>query len=295
MQRAGNQNTYNPSVRIQNYLEDIELNAHQTADYLHRKENGLLLSTQIQKLLNKSLQEVQLTFAPDGFLKFGDNIMMYSVATEGVASVDLSTEIVSLDKSYAVTTSTLTQAPVARNVFTIEPYRQGQVGDKLRLGDSFRLRCSDKIAEGAYLASQPKSMQSFAKRSGYQEMYVTTSNMTADTVFKAVFKEIDRRFEMEGEPVPANAELVLVHVATGTALYSSKTFAQLNDFGSEFEFSGHSNVSIKKKQGLQQEAVGRTTSDIPVRAEGTENHFAFLTAAESSVPAASTPATETEL
>jgi hypothetical protein len=42
--------------------------------------------------------------------------------TEGVVSADLSDEVKSVDRGYAVTTSTLTQAHVARNVFVIEPY-----------------------------------------------------------------------------------------------------------------------------------------------------------------------------
>ena len=48
--------------------------------------------------------------------------MCYSVATEGVLSVDLSEKIDSLDEAYAVTTSTLTQGHVARNTFVVEAY-----------------------------------------------------------------------------------------------------------------------------------------------------------------------------
>lgn len=289
---SGTQNSYTSNVIIGNWSEDRILKEVQHNEYLYKKEHGLLLSAQVGNLLNRSLAETELTYCADGHLKFGDSVMLYSVATDGVVSVDLSTEINSLEKGFAVTTSTLTQAPVARNVFTIEPFGSSQLGDPLLLGDKFRLRASDKlIPGGAYLASQLVSTQSFAKHSRHQEVYVTTTNTTADTVFRAAFKDVGTRFEMEGSPVPANAELVIQHVLTGAALSTSKRFEALNDYGKEFELAAHSFISAKKKQGLEQEATGRTTSDIPVRAETSENHFAFLTAAQPPAPAPAEEAT----
>src|SRR5688572_1162409 len=91
-------------------------------DYLQRKQSNSLLVHQVQKHLNTCLQEVGLTYSRDGCIHVGDHVMVYSVTTEGVLSTDPSDKINSSDKGFAVTTSTLTRAHVARNTFVIEGY-----------------------------------------------------------------------------------------------------------------------------------------------------------------------------
>jgi hypothetical protein len=277
--KAGTQNTYTCNVRIANWNEDRELNTLKTKEYLRKKERGELLVHQVQSLLNKSLQEVGLSYSKDGYVHYGDHIMLYSVATEGVVSVDMSTPIASADKqgAYSVTSSTLTQAPVARNVFVIEPYGDQRNGDVLRLGQPFRLRTNPKLAT-AWLQSQPVGTMTFAKQSHNQEVCVVPDNRTYDTVWVAQYKDIDQRFEMEGKEVPSNAEIIIHHAATKAGLASSKSHKAFNDFGQEFEVCSFSHITNHKKQTLGQEKSGLSTTDIPVRTEASNNHFAFLTA-----------------
>jgi hypothetical protein len=277
LNRAGVQNSYSHKVRIGNWNEDQELSELRMKEYLQRKEKGQLLVHSVQRHLNASLSEVGLSFSKDGFVHIGDHLMLYSVKTQGVLSVDLSDRINSSDEGYAVTTSTLTQAHVARNVYVIEGYGNGvQKGDVLRLGQPFRIRVNPSLMDNLYLHSQPVSTMSASKVSRKQEVSVVNVN-SHDAVWLAQYKLADRRFEMEGQPVPANAEIVIIHGQTRQAL-SSDLLAYNNDFGREYEVCCNSQLSVNKKQGLYAELHGKTTSDIPMRKESSPNWWAFLTA-----------------
>lgn len=226
---------------------------------------GSLLIHEVQKHFNASLQEVPLTYAEDGFVHIGDAIMVYSAKTEGVLSVDISDRISSSDEGYLVTTSTLTQGHVARNVFIIDGYGTGwKEGDPLRLGQPFRLRVHPSLKEEPFhLFSQPVSTLASSKISRKQE--VACVNVSSyDTVWIAQFKDHEQRLHMEGQPVPANAEILIKHAATGQCLSSDKK-AYHNDFGLEYEVCGFSDNIIGKKQSLYNETLGTTTSDVPQR------------------------------
>jgi hypothetical protein len=273
-------NTYKRNTCIGNWNEDRELNSYQTKQFLQKRANGELLVTQVQNLLNSCLQEVEPSYSADGFVHFGDTVMVYSVATDGVLSVDMSTKVVG-DEGYCMTTSTRTQASVARNCFVIEPRpgdHSAKMGDVLKLNQIFRLRSHEKLGAPGYVVSQPVSSQSCARKSRFQEVSLSTTNTSADSYWMVVFKDVDERFEREGEHVPANAELVFKHVQTNAALASETKFQHLSDFGAEFEVSAKTHNTINKKQGLQQEQLGQTTPDIDSRPEQKQNHFAFLTA-----------------
>jgi len=288
LNRSGVQNSFNHNVRINNWNEDKELHALRMKEYLHRKATGQLLVNKVQGKLAKALEEVPLSFSKDGFIHLGDSVMLYSVATEGVLSSDPFASTKSSDPGFAVATSTLTHAHVSRNVFTIEGYGQGaRPGDVLCLGQPFRIRAHSNLgAAPFYLSSSPASLLTRAKVTKQQEVNLV-NNPGYDTCWTAVYKDPDQRFEMEGQPVPANAELVLLHSATRSGLASATSAKIHNDFGQEFEVYGHSQLSTRKKQQLESEMQGLTTTDIPVRAEAANNHWAFLTAgAEAEQPAA---------
>jgi len=285
--RGANQNSYNSNVKLGNWNEDKSLESLNMQEYLHKRANGQLLVQTVQALLNNSLQEVGLTYSDDGYVHVGDQLMLYSVRTEGVLSVDAQSKVDTYDLAYAVTSSDLTQAPVARNVFTIEAVdSKAKIGDALALGQPFRLRTHDKVLDQpAWLSSQPISSTSSAKISKHdQEVTVSAANSTYATVWECQFKDINKRFEMEGQQVPANSEIVIQHCLTKTALRSDNSLGHVfNDFGKESEVSCHSSISVNKRQGLYQELNGQITPDIPLRAEDNSNYWAFLTASDPSL------------
>lgn len=254
-------------------------------DYLHKKATGQLLITKLQKTLGAALAEVPLSYSADGFIHIGDHVMIFSVETEGVVSVDVADDTRTPESGLMATTSTVTQGHVARNTFVIEgaPARLGarvpEPGSVLRYGEVFRIRLHPSLCGGKpiYLASQPVSLLSASKISRHQEV-TFKSSAGHDTLWVAAHKDPAQRFESEGQPVPAMSEVLIQHNQTRQALSSEKKNV-FNDFGCEYELCAHTFTAITKNGGLYQELMGKTTVDTPVRREGTPNMFAFLTAA----------------
>jgi len=296
--RLGVTNSYSHKVRVGNWSEEQEMQEARMKDFIHRKEKGMLMVHKIQKNMQQALKEVPLSSSRDGLVRLGDSIMLWSSDSEGVLSCDPSDRAavggvesaVGVQRPFVVTTSTLVKAHVARNTFIIEPYGgdqgltsdgEARIGSVLRLGQPFRLRAHPALLDASsppfYLASQPLSAQAASKVSRKQIVYMS-STKGFDTVWKAAWKDIGRRFEMDGQPLPAHAEIVLLHVATNTALSSSAAHIQHTDFGQEFEVAAHTYLDVGKRQGLYAEMLGKQTTDIPYRREMKCNHFAMLMA-----------------
>ena len=68
--------TYNSSVRVGNWNEDICLEEDLLKDFLLRKENGTLLIQKKAKLRELYQQTVELSHSQDGYVHFGDNVML---------------------------------------------------------------------------------------------------------------------------------------------------------------------------------------------------------------------------
>lgn len=267
----------NTAVRVANWSEDVELRAEKMKDFLHRKEHGLLLVHHVASRMSAGLAQVGLTFSKDGFLCFGDHVMLYSTQTEGVLSVDVCDDARAADAIFPVTTSTLTETHVARNTFVLTPYERAARGDPLRFGQPFRLAMNPALCEQPlYLHSQAVTPFASSKVTRKQEvlMHPTTAY---DSVWMVQYRDPGLRFEMEGQPVPANAEVVILHAQTRQAL-SSDRHRIFNDFGHEYEVCAHTQLDVAKAHTMYSELMGRSTTDTPARKENTPNVWAFLTA-----------------
>ena len=285
-QRLGVTNAYSSSVLIGNWSEDQSLHSLKISEFLHRKANHQLLIQQVDTQQRDALQEVGLSFSPDGFVHYGDHLMLYSASTQGVLSCDPSDRANGGERSFAVTTSTLTKAHVARNTFVVEPYQPREtgvkgvlLGDPLHYGDLFRLRLNPKLCGGApfYLHSQPVGGPTSSRVSRHQEVCMSANGSTFDTVWRCAAQNPAKRFQLEHSPVPASAPLLLLHAATAQAL-SSSPLRYLNDFGSEFEVCAHTHTHTAKSQGLQAERLGQKVGEEVARKEWIDNHWALLTA-----------------
>jgi len=277
--RTGVQNSYNHNVRIKNWLEEKELHELKIKDYLHKKETGSLLVNKVQKHLSASLQGVELKPNTDGVLHSGDSIMLYSVTNEGVLSVDTSDRVKPHSDAFAVSSSTVTQGHVARNVFSIEAFSQNDKSDVITYGQLVRIVAHEALhSQRLSLASEPVSLTSFAKISRKQEVYVTSSN-SSDGGWRIVHADPTVRFETEGQPVPVNAEILIVHNLTKQALFSDRVLIH-NDFGQEFEVSSHLANETKKRQALYAELNGTRVPEIPLRRQHDQNSWVILAGAQ---------------
>ena len=103
--------------------------------------------------------------------------------------------------------------------------------------------------------------------------------------------------EFIGQPIDANARVLLQHSATCSFL-ASDLIEYRNDFGTEFEVNVHNYSTKNKSQNLALEGKGTLSAGIPTKFQCDENVWCVSTAPDSSFDYAlddSTPSFETLL
>lgn len=283
---AGISQRYSYKCKIGNWSEDQQLEALKLKEFLDKKAKGQLTITAYQQRLKHCLQSVNLTNSQDGFIHFGDQILCYNAKTTGILSIDVSEKVPGHQEAYAVSTSTLIKGPVARNVFIVEPVdASAKIGDALKYGQHFRLRANSSLIDHPiYLASQPVSPFCFSKASRHCEVVMSTDK-SYDSVWNVQAQDPAFRLELEGTPVSAHSEFVLIHNNTRQSLCSEASIQ--NDYGAEYEVCGFTSFAPERPHVLYAEAKGSIVPDVSVRHENVCNHWAFLCGSPESAAAAS--------
>ena len=129
------------------------MNFNHDLDFLERKDNGTLLIQKKEKLRESYLSEVELTQSKDGYIHFGDIVMLMNQGTYK-ASVYLNwllflgpaagqervLAIYAEDKINGGLSASDSLAPCSRNTFTIRPVDEGITdGENLKYGQKFKL------------------------------------------------------------------------------------------------------------------------------------------------------------
>jgi hypothetical protein len=255
---------FGSTCRIGNWSEDIELEEIRLKDYLKKKERGELVVLEKQSKLQRSLQPAALSKAEDGFLRFGMNTMVFNHQSEGFLAGNANEQIPKTNFSIATTTGPNSN-PCVRNVFTIERASDddGFDGDVMHYGQNFRMVLNSLLEFPVYLHSEPISPLAASKYTRRQEV-VMYAKANGSTLWKVLHPDVNMRFEMDGQQVPACSECVLQHVQTGSFLSSDKV-AYMTLFGQEFEVCGHAALSTNKTQNLNAERAGSITGDYALR------------------------------
>ena len=103
---------------------------------------------QIESKHYKLLQPAGHSFSPDGFLRYGNQIMLANKQTNSFLVCDIWDRIPGTEEIYAVTASPNEKQPVRRSVFVITPYsKQKPSNDVLCYGDQFLLSIHPKLME----------------------------------------------------------------------------------------------------------------------------------------------------
>ena len=147
-------------------------------------------------------------------------------------------------------------------------------GDKLKITANKKLFGKDKII---YLSSGHCTTQTYAKISHHQEVLFTTKGDQYSCVWEFEHSDPKIRFEMSGEPISVDDQVLLKHSHTANWLGSESSVVK-NLYGQEMEVFVHSYYDAKKTQNLIAERVGRTTGDTPLRGQGVQNLFAIISA-----------------
>jgi hypothetical protein len=246
---------YQSKVKIGNWSEDMELEAAKLKDYLMKKQRGLLKCSQAEERFAHALQTVGLDAkSNDGYVHFGDTLMLFNQATDGCLACDPQE---ALSEETFATTSTWYTEPCARNTFVMKRW-EGR-GDKkdamfdfkddvVHFGQKIQLMVNPALLGGqqGFLASFPRTPTSYARYSRNQEVNITMQQGWS-TVWEVQYLDPQFKLEMEGQAVPTNAPIALVHCATHQHL-ASDVIKYKNDFGTEYEMFCKTFADIEKSQ-----------------------------------------------
>jgi len=243
--------TYNPSVRVGNWNEDLCLEEDLLKDFIEKKENGELLIYKSHNLASKLLHPAELSAPKDEKLCFGDKICLYNPASEENLSINLSdsqlqeAEVVS--STCGVSASKLLQ-PSYRNVFVITSCDgNSKEGDYLNYGQNFLLSTLPDIAGELKLTSDISTFMKSAKKSRLQEVSLT-SNVSYLCQWEILHFDPQQRFETEGSPVPANVKILVNHCKTNQRLCTLQDFSFRTAFGREHEVAANTFLDSHKAE-----------------------------------------------
>ncbi|XP_069018874.1 cilia- and flagella-associated protein 161 isoform X2 [Embiotoca jacksoni] len=223
--------TYNSSVKIGNWNEDLCLEEDAKEEYLEKKERGELAAQKVDFLKENILRPVNLSVTNDGGLHFGDVIMLVNMGGENSerSVVSINADINSLTKTpspgiqipCAVSAGKSVQ-PCTRTAFIITSVDGSPEGSMLRFEQSFALKTTSGFARGLNLTSDLQSFQ------------------------KVVHFDPQERLEYEDQPVPANVKVVIIHCKTNQALAVLGDRVFWTTYGKEYEVTAHTFLDCYK-------------------------------------------------
>ncbi|XP_062439694.1 cilia- and flagella-associated protein 161 isoform X1 [Rhea pennata] len=253
---------YSRGVRVGNWSEDAALAEELLEDFRRKKERGELLIQRSKKLRDNLLRKVKLSLPKDGFVHFGDTVMLLSpdnnkssmenypgVCGKLALAVDLDEIAMFSAKSLQApcgVSAVKSTDPIGRNTFCILSVDGGSVGEPVKFGQKFGLGAAGGFSDQMlYLASDHKSFLRFAKKSYLQQVFLT-DELSYLTHWHATFLDPQLRLEYEGFPVPANSNIIITHCHTNRSLAVPRNFWIRSYFGMEYEVVCHTYLNSHK-------------------------------------------------
>nr|XP_003413800.1 cilia- and flagella-associated protein 161 [Loxodonta africana] len=250
------QNLYGPRVRMGNWNEDVYLEEELMKDFLEKRDKGELLIQRSRRLKGHLLRQMQLSVSEDGYIHYGDKVMLVNPDhAETDADVFLTGDLslcMTPDEIKAHLRDELelpcglsaaqTKNPVGRNTFVIWSVDRDAIGQVLRYGQNFCLGITggseDKML---YLASDHRTLLKSSKKSWLQEVYLT-DEVSYRNCWQAAYIDPQLRLEYEGLPTPANAKVLINHCHTNRGLVAHRHLFIRTYFGKEAEVAAHTHL-----------------------------------------------------
>lgn len=241
-------------------------------DYIARKEAGSLTVSKMQQKLMHHLQPVQLTQANAGDnVQFGNTLMLWNHAAESFVSTDLDdSENRDDGATHCAATATKYSYPCARNALQLSRVANDGFAEDdggLHYGQTVRFNSTEALGNPLYLHSYSHTPTVCSKYSRAQEATFGTVPEQY-TLWKIMHVNPQARLETDGEPVPINTAVVIVHVCTNSLLAASKV-PYANDFQIEH---GDSEMCVKTYAAISKANYGTRSHEF----EGSENHFVLV-------------------
>jgi hypothetical protein len=219
--------TYNPQVRVGNWNEDICLEEDLLNDFLERKANGTLLIQKKAKLRDIYLFPVDLSESTDGYIHFGDTVMIMNTGSSPNQERVLS--VYAEDKLNGTLSASDKLTPCARNTFIIRSVDDSLDGKPLRYGQRFRM---ESVASSKHcLNSEHTRIVAHSRSSTRQSVFLTTEQSSKNQWQIESYEPLLRP-EFEDRPVPHGTSLIIKHALTGQALCAEEKVVR-TPFGPE--------------------------------------------------------------
>ncbi|XP_058502060.1 cilia- and flagella-associated protein 161 [Solea solea] len=248
--------TYQPKVKIGNWTEDQQLEEDAKKEYQEKKERGELTSQKEDLLKRNMFTPVKLSVTNDGNVHIGDVVMLMNAGggTRECSAVSINTDIDRLMKFPSITIQAPCEVcagriiqPCTRTAFIITSVDDSPEGSTLYYEQTFALKTTSGFARGLYLTSDLRSFQKYAKKSRLQEV-----NLVEDTSYLSWWKieyfNPQERLEFEGQPVPANVNVVIKHCKTNRALAVLSDHIIWTACGREYELTAHTFLDSHKAE-----------------------------------------------
>ncbi|XP_059173682.1 cilia- and flagella-associated protein 161-like [Physella acuta] len=255
--------TYNPSVRIGNWIEEVQLEEDKLKDFLERRANGQLLIQRSSGFMGRMSNPIQLSTSADGCVRFGDTIMVvnkgnpdrtvYGVGQHPRDDSALAIYIPDIDSSQTasgplIVSGTTKLAPCFRTAFKVMPSSDSvNIGDKLRYGQPFYLMTAASESGELFVFSDVKRFSQCTEKARHQVVH-----LTAEKSFNCFWKiqHINPllRLEYEHEPVLANDECIIQHCKTHQNLCVEEKCVIPTYFGRDYEISAQTCLDSHKAE-----------------------------------------------
>ncbi|CAI8035153.1 Cilia- and flagella-associated protein 161 [Geodia barretti] len=230
--------TYNPSVRVGNWNEDLCLEEEQLKDFLEKKDRGELT---VQKKTNflKTILRNSLSVA-------------HADKDGGVRPCHIARafDATRLESGCGVTCSRqLTPCP--RNVFVITSYgeQEAKEGEVVCYGQPVALVTLPDEGGQLGLHSDRATFTKHSRFSREQEVLLE-EDISYNSAWKFICFSQDERLETEGTPVPANTRVFLNHCKTNHNLAVHEEWTYKTPFGRELEVTGHTHLNTHKAEDV---------------------------------------------
>jgi hypothetical protein len=261
--------TYNPSVRVGNWNEDLCLEEDLLKDFLERKKEGKLLSTQTNELMNFMSTPVELSKKQDDNIHFGDTVNIY----QAIPQADKEAESCFLLSWYLENGKTTVTASShlntnKRNAFKIVSVDESKSeGDILCYDDKFFLY-SEHVGECIAIdkgegqvkddqkiyqleSERPTFTQSVQNKSGKQGVSLQKKNVKEYRSNWQIFcYDPQFRVETSGTPVKVYDKILINHCKTNERLRVMHDYKTRTKFGHEYEVVAHTHLNSHKAEGM---------------------------------------------
>lgn len=291
---------YSRTARVGNWLEDIALEDAKVDDFLGRSKGGTLHVKKMRDKITKCTQSVPHTYSEDGYIRFGDYIVIEHDNTGSTLACDPFNELsVGSERFHMSSSRDSTQC--ARNTFRIlRPSKalknpEDDLEDPLlHVGQAFCLGCneilltSDKtnlLAPQLYVCSTFKNDRNSTKATNKQLTFLSPY-ANADSIWiimppsHGTIKSNERILAI-GEPMKLEDAYVMLHRSTNTVLTVNPGNKELTDFGPAYECYTDYQHTTGQLSLMEREAKGMCTSTSLVKADVPFNLWHFVGARDS--------------